>query len=261
MPTPPTDSLETIVNAARMRLNDMIAAIGGDILQDTAPFTPTVVNTAWRKQQDKLMSLGWPVLINEFNLYDVPPIASSDQAWQTALDWTGFYDGVLHYPALALPPGFIEPIRIDERINPGFTDFLQMDKITRGLPLVTKGPWNKFWAWQGGIQGSGSQVGTIVMPGTIGNTDLRIRFSSYQPDFVPAATTPFQNQPVPIVRCLDSFSLYIVAEMCAARGDLDAKTIKAEADAATVVLSGSHGNPGGVSSPAITPAAPAAGGA
>jgi hypothetical protein len=256
MPTPPTDNLESVVNAARMRLNDMIAAIGGDILQDTAPFTPTVVNAAWRKQQDKLMSLGYPVLTDDIIFEDMPAALSSDASFLVYLDWTGYYNGTLN-PTFALPQYMIEPIRLDERVSVVEGNFLQMDRLTRGLPLASKGPWQKFWEWHSGAGGTGN--GAIWMPGTTGNFDLRIKASVYLPDFVPAATTPFQNQPVPIIRCQDSFSLYIVAEMCAARGDLDAKTIKAEADAATVILAGSHGNPGGVLSPAISIAQPSGG--
>ena len=255
MPLAPTDNLETIVNSARMRLNDMIVSVGGDIVTDNAVFTPTIVNTAWRKQQDKLSSLGFPVLTGEV-VFEGLPSGLSDSASQTFLDWTGFFDGSALHAAFALPQYMIEPIRLDERIAAS-GDFLQMDKLTRGLPLITKSAWNKFWEWRSGAGGAGS--GAIWMPGTTGTWDVRIRASIYLPDFVPAATTPFISQPVPIVRCEDSFSLYMVAEVCAARGDLDTKTIKSEADAATATLVG-QGNPGGVSSPALTPPPPVTGG-
>ena len=233
MPSAPYDSLELIVNAARMRLNDMIAAEGGDILTDDAVFTPTVITAAWRKQQDKLASLRFYPQFDEIVLLGIPQCASADPAVQTYIDWTGFFDGTTLFPAFALPQNAIVPTRLDERIS-GVTNFLEMDPLNHALPLISKGPWNRIWEWRSRTAGAGE--GAIWMVGTTGSFDLRIRFASYLPDFVPSSTTPFADQPVPIMRCLDSFSLYIVAEICGPRGDMDAKSVTAEAEAATVRL-------------------------
>ncbi len=236
MPTAPYDSLELIVNAARSRLNDMIVAVGGDILTDAAVFTPTVVNAAWRKLQDKLASLEFYPLLDEVTYQGLQACASADPGVQTFLDWTGFNDGTALHAAFPLPQNAIVPVRLDERINGTLGLYLELDKLTHALPLIQKGPWNRIWEWRSRTAGAGE--GAIWLPGTTGAWDVRIRFASYLVDFVPASTTAFNLQLVPIMRCLDPFSLYVVAEVCAPRGDLDAKTVKAEADAAATFLVG-----------------------
>lgn len=236
MPTAPYDSLELIVNAARSRLNDMIVAVGGDILTDTAVFTPTVINAAWRKQQDKLASLGFYPLFDEVTYTGLQACTSPDPRIETYLDWTGFFDGSALHAGFALPQNAIVPTRLDERIGGSTGVFFEMDKLDHALPLIAKGPWNRIWEWRSRTGGAGE--GAIWLPGTTGAWDVRIRFASYLADFVPAGTIAFSLQPVPIMRCLDSFSLYIVAEVCGPRGDLDAKTVKTEAEAAMVILVG-----------------------
>jgi hypothetical protein len=250
VPSAPYDSLELVVNAARSRLNDMIVAVGGDILTDTAVFTPTVINAAWRKQQDKLASLGFYPQFDEVVYAGLQACASTDPSVQTFLDWTGFNDGTTLHAGTPLPQNAIVPTHLDERIAGSGVQFKEMDKIDHALPLIVKGPWNRIWEWRSRTGGTGE--GAIWMPGTTGAWDVRIRFASYLTDFVPASTTAFSAQPVPIMRCLDSFSLYVVAEVCGPRGDLDAKTVKTEADAATAILVG-RSNP-----VVLKPAAPEA---
>jgi len=235
MATAPYDTLELVVDAARSRLNDMIVSVGGDILTDNAVFTPTVVNTAWRNQQDKLASLGFYGLIDQVIYQGLPAITNTDPSAQTWLDWTGFNNGTLNV-SFVLPEDCIVPTRLDERITGSGSNFIKMDVIRSGLPLIVKGLLNKIWEWR--MNATGTGVGAIWMPGTSGSFDLRIWFASYLPDFAPNETTPFSSQNVPIMRILNSFSLYIVAEVCGPRGDLDAKTVKMEADAATAELFG-----------------------
>ncbi len=214
----------------------MIVAVGGDILTDNAVFTPTVVNAAWRTLQDKLASVGFYAFTDQVVYQGLQAAASLDQAVQTFIDWTGFNDGTTLHAGFPLPQNAIVPMYLDERIHNSGGDFLEMDKITTQLPLVPKGPWNRIWEWRERAAAAGD--GAIWMPGSTGLWDVRIRFAAYLADFVPAGTTPFVNQPVPIMRCLNPFSLYVVAEVCAPRGDMDAKTVKAEADAAATMLVG-----------------------
>ena len=47
-PSAPYDQLEVVLFSARVRLNDAIQSIYGDILTDLAAFTPQIVNNAWR---------------------------------------------------------------------------------------------------------------------------------------------------------------------------------------------------------------------
>jgi hypothetical protein len=50
--TAPYDSLENVLNTARVRLNDAIQQLGGDIMKDSQPFTQQMANSAWRRLQE-----------------------------------------------------------------------------------------------------------------------------------------------------------------------------------------------------------------
>lgn len=209
----PYDTLEAIVNAARARLNDMIASAGGDILTDTNVFTIFMVNDAWRKLQDFLARLGFSRFTNEVFF-----LATAGSVKQ--INWT---------TTPVLPADFILPMRMWERIT-GTTNYLEMDKLTRGLPIVATEPWNKRWEWR---------EENIYLPGVSSSTmDYRVRYAAFLPDFVAAGSTAFASQPVPIMRCLNAFSLYIAAEMAAPRGDLDAAEITKMAEENATIMVG-----------------------
>ena len=66
----------------------------------------------------------------------------------------------------------------------------------------------------------------MYLLGATAPTDLRIRYHKYLSDFVeanvgsPAVLTPWYLQEVPIARSTDALSLFICAEVAAARPDL-----------------------------------------
>ena len=224
----PLDTLETVLNAARVRLNDAIVSIGGDVLTDNAVFTIQAINSAWRKTMHVLTKMGFSALVNE--TYFLATTGSI-----SAFNWT---------TTPPLPADLIVPITMWECI-PGTTNYLEMDKLTRGLPVAAIGPWNKYWEWQGQ---------TILMPGTTSaSMNYRLRYHCLLPDFVPSTMTSFSLQTVPIIQCLDVFSLYIAREIASARGDLDAKSFEEAAEKAAVILVSRE-------NPAVLLAPPAAGG-
>ncbi len=253
-PTAPYDTLEQVVNAARMRLNDMIASVGGEVLTDTKPFTIVAINAAWRKFQEKLTSLGFLRFKNEVILFQGSLVPLSGPEATNNLDWTGFYqNGAISDPTVFLPQDFIAPIELRERnqSDNGAGQFYAMDFMPSGLPLVPKTAWNKYWTWRGE---------SIWLTGSQESMDLWIRYWSYAPDFVASGSTPplvvFASQPVPIMRALDPFSLYLAAEIAAPRGDLTAQTLITAADAAATILVGRE-NPSVL--PPAQPAPPQAG--
>lgn len=207
----PYDSLELVVNTARARLNDMIVSAGGDILTDANVFTLTVVTGAWRKLQEFLAKLGFLGVTNEATL-------AATAGSVTQINWT---------TSPALPSDFIVPYRMWERIASVGGNYLEMDKLVRGLPKVPAGAWNRYWEWR---------TGSIYLPGTAAAMDYIVRYGSFLPDFVASGTTAFASQPVPIMRCLDAFSLYIAAEMAGPRGDIDAAVVKQMAEEAATIL-------------------------
>lgn len=224
------DTLETIVQAARARLLDAMQSTAGDVFTDTAPGTILAINAAWRKFQERLTKLGFQKFTAQTVISALGVVSSGDPAVQVRLDWNGYFDGANTDIFKKLPSDFIAPIAVDERISGGTRNFLEMDDLSEsGLPLAQKQAWNKAWEWRGDA---------IYFPGATSATDIRLRYWSYAADFVPAATTPFANQTVPILRCQDALSNYICAEVAAARGDIDSKRFADDAETATLILVG-----------------------
>lgn len=230
-PTAPYDSLEDVVNAARMRLNDMIASVGGDVLVDTAPFTIVAVNAAWRKLQEFLSKLGFLRFKNECIL-QLRALGHSDETERPYLDWTGFHTTGFTDDTIVLPQDLIAPIELRERsLEDVSRSFQAMDFLPGGLPLIGQGYWLKTWSWHDE---------KLWIPGNIGITGVQvwIRYWSFAPDFVAAGTTAFASQQVPIMRCLNPFSLYLAAEIAAPRGDATAQSLITDAEAeATIMVS------------------------
>ena len=229
MATASYDSLEFCCNAARTRLNDAIASLGGDTLTDNAVFTLQIVNDAWRKLQGFLQKLGFLRFTKDLVMLALPacPGSPPDPALEPYLNWNGYFDGSALHTSPVLPPDFITPKRIDERVSGSTSAFIPMDPIVGGLPLVPKGVWNKIWDWRND---------TIWLPGTVQPQDLHLFYYSFLADFIANTTTAFSAQKVPILRCSDAFSAYIAKEMSMARGDADYQQFIVEAENAATAL-------------------------
>ena len=224
------DTLEFIVNQARVVLNDAIGnGLAGEILTDTAPFTIQVVNGAWRKLQDQCAKLGFPRLTNSTIL--VLPPSGTNPGTQLVINWSSLPP---------LPADFIAPITLQERVFGSGSDFYKMDGPIHDLPLIVQGVWNKIWDWRSD---------GLVIPGTLQTQQLWILYAALLADFVPASTTPFANQTVPINRSLDPFSLYIAAVFAAARGSLAAPALFKQAEDAVLMMVGRE-NPGALAAAA-----------
>ena len=226
MPTTPYDSCTVAINQAKTRLNDdvtTLAAVGGKVLDNTQAFTQQVTNGAWRKLQEFLAELGYTGLKQELTFAAVPACVSSDPLVQVYLNYQGYYDGATLQSAPVLPQNFIRPYDLWERASGSSALLTEMDVVLNGLPSVPKSIRNIQWEWRDDV---------LYMPGATVITDLRIRYAGAFSDFVDvggSATWPYQtintpwfNQPIPIMRCIDSFADYICRELSIARGDMDA---------------------------------------
>jgi hypothetical protein len=227
MATAPYDSLEAVVNTARVRLNDAIQSINGDILTDTAAFTTTVINAAWRRMQELLVNYGVSVFNRETALSNISAATITDYGQKVYFNWANYYDGTTLLSAPVLPQDLISPLDLSERVHGVTTAYTPMDQCLNGLPPVAKAALNRFWEWRGE---------TIYMPGATGTTDILLRYAGFLADFVDAGTTSFSSQPVPIMRCLDPFAFFICSEMAKARGDMDAGVFDQQAFAATEMI-------------------------
>jgi hypothetical protein len=230
VPSPPYDSLETVLNTARARFNDAIVNIGGEILTDNAPFTLPLINAGWRRLQEYLASKNFQRLMKYAYFYAVPAAATADQGIFVVIDWTGYNPGsgpVVAAPAL--PQQMIYPMVLEERINGSLGNYTPVDQVFGGLPTVQKGPLNLIWEWSDE---------NIKLPGATGLTDIRLRYSEYLADFLPASESAFAAQPVPIMRCLTSLAWFLCSEVARGRGDMDVAYFDQQAMSAAEIIFG-----------------------
>lgn len=241
MAIPPYDIAMTVINAAKVRLNDKIetlATIGGKILDNTQPFTQQLFNGGWRKLQEYLADLGYTGLKQEITYTAVPAAAVTDPATQVYISYAGYWDGNTLQAAPLLPQNLIRPYKLWERANGSAALMTEMDVVLNGLPAVPKMNWNRQWEWRDDI---------LYMPGSLVVTDIRVRFAGAFADMADVAgspgpnqlaNTPWYGQPVPIMRCTDALADYCCREVCVARGDMEGATVfqaSAEANAHKIV--------------------------
>lgn len=226
----PYDTVNAVLNIARVRLNDAIASIGGDVLQNTQPFTQTIAIAAWRRLQEFLAELGFARLTREAILTGLAPVnrsVASDPSSQVFLNWTTYYDGAVYNGAPVLPQDLLLPLKLWERATGTNAAFAPMENWLDGLPAWTKVGANRIWEWR---------EESIYMPGALETVDIRLRYAAYLADFATTGEGPNQvvwyNQPVPIVRSSNALAFYICAETADARGDLDAGAFDQKAEAA-----------------------------
>lgn len=222
------------MNASRVRINDSILSVGGQILTDNADFTPVLVNLSYQMLQQFLVSLGWVrFVVQNFIIPNVPPVANEDTSLNVTLSWSGYSDGVNFTGTPALPQDLIKPLKLSGRASdtsPNVNPFIDIDgpetRIER-LPSVPKKDWNETWIWDS------DQVNMI---GALTTTDLRVDYAAYLPDF-DAVTFP-GNQVVPILRSEDALSGFIAHVFSLPRADLDAAGFLQNAQDAARILAG-----------------------
>jgi hypothetical protein len=244
-PTPaaPYDTLESVLNVARARLNDMIASVNGDILTDNQPFTATMTNSAWRKLQQELSNLGYSKYKRKFWAYNMPPVASTDPSSCVIWNWAYYFDGVSYWypPNVNLfPSDMISPLVIKERISGSNAIFWPpkgMPCAPDGLPEGPKRPWNGIFEWKNDA---------VYMPGSTSIMDLEVEYAAYDYDFVstdnvlgnPSTSPPTTpaNMPVPIMRSQSALANYLCAEMAQGRTDVDGPAFEAAGKADAQIL-------------------------
>jgi hypothetical protein len=230
--TAPYDTVNSCLNTARVRMNDAIESLGGDILTDSQPFTQQMTNDAWRKLQAFLANLGFSRYKRKFWALGMPPIATLDFAAETFWSWTQFYNGVAYLvppTVTVLPQDLILPLRIGERPAGQQGAYRPMRMAPDGLPEGPKVVWNRYFEWK---------YDAIYMPGSTYSMDFEVEYAAYDQDFVNVGDpnsggTWWYNLQVPIMRCRSALANYICAEAAYGRDDMDVSAFitQAETDA------------------------------
>ena len=174
MPSAPYDNLESVLQAARVRLNDAIQSISGEIVTDISAFTPGAVNSAWRRVQEYLAARGFAALNRERIFTSVPAWTSTDLGTFVYFDWVSYFDGTNPQSAPVLPQDMISPLDLYERVHSVGGNYTPIDQCFNGLPTVARDSINRLWEWR---------QEKIYLPGATGITDIRMRYAGYIGDF------------------------------------------------------------------------------
>ncbi len=224
----PYDTVGTILNTVKTRLNALNKE-AADILISGQPYMQQCFNTAWRKLQEYLANKGYIKFTSEVELDNLGAKTSLDPAVQTSLDWSGYNNGTTLDTTKKLPQNLILPMRIWQRVTGQNALFCPMNQWLDGMPSLPATPYNQTWEWRGD---------SIYFTGANTALDLRIRYANYLADFIETTGIPWYEQTVPIVRALDSLSLYVCAEIAGSRPDLelDTATFISQAEAAANLI-------------------------
>ena len=193
------------MNLARVRVNDASNDIAGDLLADDAPYTQTILNSAWRWLQRRLATAGVETYIREVFLTQLPIQAVQDVASQAWIGWLGCSDGLNQYQTPSLPQDMILPLSVWQRasnlLGPS-GDFCLMTQAQDGLPS-----WFDYrvYDWR--------DDGLYFYPQTY-LQDWRLRYSAYRPPL--DITQP--NLTVGMMMCEDCLSARIAYEYSSLRG-------------------------------------------
>ena len=207
----PLDTVDTVLNFSRARINDAITGIGGNLLADTQPYTFTLLNAAFRHLQEDLANAGCPAFTNEAVLLGLPVIANTDPSIQQWMSCQYFFDGTSYYNSPVLPFDCILPLRVWERQTSTQSRFVEMQPANDGLPDNVKTNYNGIWEWR---------QNAIYIPGGLLSVDMRIRYASYLADIASSGTAT-----VPIIRCADALAHYVAAEFAFSRGSAEANGV------------------------------------
>lgn len=204
--TTPYDTSEDVMNLARALGNDMQSgAIAGELLADTQPYVPILLNKAYRDLQRDLTAAGIETLAKEIIITGLPAVASPDPGVNVSLSFTGFNNGTTNSGVPALPADLLGPLRLWERPTGQVSQFVPMHNRLDGLPSVSQSSCLKWWQW---LQDQ------LVFIGSLQSNDIKMRYNQRLPALV---LTP-QPSPVLIINALDAMAWRVIALFCQARG-------------------------------------------
>lgn len=228
MPIPPPgpaifDTATSILNAGRTRVSQempSLVAYSANVLDHMQATTQQFLNNAWRKFQDTLINNGSKAFDESIVIRDIPPTASYDPAAQNSISWFQNFDGASYATTPVLPDDLVTPLWMSER-QAGtqdpfpYPDEPNMDLYIDGLPMTAqKYCFNGCWEWRGQV---------IYYPGATQSVDFLLRYRKNVPDIVDVGNVRWFSQSVPLVRCQDPLSWWLVVEVATfAAGSKDA---------------------------------------
>lgn len=222
--TAPFDTVAMALNFARVRSNDAAQSLAGNLLASTQPYLYTIVNSAWRKLQMRLMNNGVENFPNEIVMYNFPAVASVNPATQVYIDYAGSFDGQNLWPPgtyPALPQDMYNPVWVQERQAGASAGFCKMWPRPNGLPTRMQYQSLVDWEWRNS---------TLYFVGATIPRDIRLRYNRFYTDL---AQVTGDLTPMPVMRCGSAMGWYIAAEFSNPRGGEQAADLEAHGDMET----------------------------
>lgn len=193
------------MNRARVFANDAGLSLAGELLADTQPYIPEILNAAYEELQDDLTENGVETLSEEIILTSLPAVVTPDPGVNVILSYTGFNNGTTNTQLPALPPDMLGPLRMWERPTGTVGQFIPMIQRLDGLPSLTQSSFLRWWQW---IDDE------IVMLGALQQNDVKIRYNRVLPELVLA---PIPS-PVLIIKSKNAMAWKIVEIFASGRG-------------------------------------------
>lgn len=209
-PQSPYDTVETVLNFARVIANDAEVSIDGDLLANTQPETLPFLNLAWREFQDMLVDNGVENRIEEIILTNFSPCFANDPSAQPYIGYTESWDGTGFQKEPLLPGDMIEPLRLWQRQTGTDSAFVPMNPANDGLYSSFQYSYQQLWDWRND---------RIYLNGANVFIDFRCRYSAYFNDF---ALNPDDSFPstarVPVLRSAQALAYLLVGTFAGGRG-------------------------------------------
>lgn len=232
-------SLETIANLVRAFVNDdQPGATGtpgeGQVLTDTSTTLLNLMNSAIREvYRDLKISNHMALIVDNYIIPALPPVNSylgvgvANPAVQTAIQFTGYFDGMLMWPNLTLPDDLILPLNMWERnsANPQGT-YGPMNQSTQPLASSMQTTVLGEWEWR---------TDSIWLHGATEPRDVRLRYIATFPDSM-APDINLSTTYVPILDCQEAVADKIAVRYARRLGGDALEDAKQQADASMWVL-------------------------
>lgn len=240
----PRDSVNSVLNAARFRLNDKLASLypfSGKILDEYQAGTQQAFNNGYRRLQNELKDAAIELFSDEIVIIGIPPVTNFDPSSTCSMSFTEFFDGTTYQNSPVLPKNLLIPLWMSERQSGTNLPFPPVNRpnmrnYVDGLPGNGKWIFNRAWEWRGE---------KIVFPGAMQTVDFRIRFRATLPFIGDVGNLAWFQQDVPILDCGDALAWWVCYEFSVARmadGDVAegmaavAETFKENAESATTLM-------------------------
>lgn len=206
VPVSPFMALESILNIARVKINDAGGAQGlsGAILNDAQPYTFTMAQERYLYLQDRLIRGGVETFTRYGYIRSIPPVAVSNPRVIVSIDFQGYFNGLDINPAVVLPPSCLKPLEIWE-CQTGGQYWTPMKQLPSSLSCSTQTARFRCWDYK---------QDKLYMPGATQTNDLKLKMLTY----APALTGP--SSPVLILNCQTALGLLIAEDACRMNGGL-----------------------------------------